>query len=69
MSPVSIAHSPHAISFLHPAAGSQLKAGASPPQDQRFVRGEARARGARRMSRRADLDGILRVGGEVVCVG
>jgi hypothetical protein len=41
---VSKAHSPHAVSFLQPAAGSQLKAGGVPPQVQRFVRGLERAR-------------------------
>jgi hypothetical protein len=52
--PSDEAHSPHAISFLQPALGSQLKAGASPPQAHRLVRarGVARARGARRMLRK-----------------
>jgi hypothetical protein len=48
-SPVSVAQLPQATSSLHPGFGSQLKAGATPPQLQRLVRvkGVARARGAR----------------------
>jgi hypothetical protein len=51
--PVEVAQSPHAVSFLQPAFGSQLNAGGVPPQVHRLFKGVARARERKRRVRRA----------------